>query len=615
MTIPKKEERRHYFAALLEEALADYGEALDELAVCREQYEGSKKIDGSEEEATATRNITYELIESQISADIPSPKVDSFVFTREKSRRATSIERLCHQTRLRLPLEEFNSRDERMTYIYGGSIWQVEWDETAGARKEGGIKLTCISPEQFIPQPGMTEIEDMDYCFLYLRTTREELCRRFGVSEEDSLRASVDVQEGAGASAASGRDAVTLAVCYYKNERGEVARFIWSGELTLADDEAFYRRRRLRCRTCGQSAVLCRCREKADLIEENLFAESALPFARGSAGKRRRGTAKMAELFGEIPYYAPERFPLILRRNTTAERRLLGGSDCLIIRSQQQQINKIESRIHQKLMRAGITPMMPEDARITLNNSVFGQVLKLREGERAEDYGTLDTTPSIAQDVTQAERLYRQAKRIIGITDTFQGESDVYAQSGVAKQLQIAQAAGRLESKRRMKQAAYAKLDRMIFEFHLAFADGARELSFRDALGRSGRDVFNRYDFLIYDGAHGGFYYDTDYLFSCEKSESPELARDMLWQKNLENLRAGTLGDPLSPVTLLRYWRSQEQAHYPFARENVEYFEELARSEEKKMSTLVDDILLHAQGADGENRVTAKEEGVNALDR
>lgn len=607
MTIPKKEERRHYFAALLEEALADYSETLDELALCREQYEGSKKIDGSDEEATATRNITYELIESQVSADIPSPKVDSFVFTREKSRRATSIERLCHQSRLRLPLEEFNSRDERMTYVYGGSIWQVEWDAEAGARKEGGVKISCISPEQFIPQPGMTELEDMDYCFLYMRTTREELCRRYGVSEEQSLRASVDCREGAGAAEASGRDAVTLAVCYYKNEQGEVSRFIWSGELTLSDEENFYRRRRVRCRRCGQSASLCRCRDKAEMKAEELLCESALPFARSASGKRRRGTAKMAELFGEIPYFAPKEFPLILRRNTSVERRLLGTSDCLIIRPQQQQINKIESRIHQKLMRAGITPMMPEDARITLNNSVFGQVLKLREGERAEDYGTLDTTPSIAQDVTQAERLYRQAKRIIGITDTFQGESDVYAQSGVAKQLQIAQAAGRLESKRRMKQAAYAKLDRLIFELHLAFADGARELSFRDALGRSGRDVFNRYDFLTYDASCGGFYYDTDYLFSCEKNDAPELARDMLWQKNLENLRAGTLGDPTSPVTLLRYWRSQEQARYPFARENVEYFEELARNEQREMTTLVNEALQRARDVSDGIRVNEGE--------
>ena len=153
----------------------------------------------------------------------------------------------------------------------------------------------------------------------------------------------------------------------------------------------------------------------------------------------------------------------------------------------------------------------------------------------------------------------------------------------------------------------------------LAFADGARELSFRDALGRSGRDVFNRYDFLTYDASCGGFYYDTDYLFSCEKNDAPELARDMLWQKNLENLRAGTLGDPTSPVTLLRYWRSQEQARYPFARENVEYFEELARNEQREMTTLIDEALQRARDVSDGNRVNegearaseAREAGVN----
>ena len=48
---------------------------------------------------------------------------------------------------------------------------------------------------------------------------------------------------------------------------------------------------------------------------------------------------------------------------------------------------------------------------------------------------------------------------------------------------------------------------------------------------------------------------------------------------NLENLKAGTLGDPKSNVTLLRYWQFQERAHYPNARENVEYFSELIRKE------------------------------------
>ena len=579
MNIPKDTDRRAFFESLREEAVTAYTDVLENIRLAREQYEGSPKIDGSDEEASAVRNITYELIESQISPDIPEPKVDSYLFTEEKGRRALAIERLCRQSRMRLDLEEFNNCDERYTYVYGGSIWHVEWDEEGGAHGEGGIAVRTVSPECFIPEPSVTELDEMDYCFILARASREALAERYALSEE--ARASLADDGGSAGTGAS------YTVCYYRGEEGEVSRFIWSGEVTLADEVGVFRRRRVRCAACGRALHLCHCGSERKEVDECTLTESALPFIHGPSGKKKQGTAAMASLYGEIPYFVPDRFPLILRRNTVAEGRLLGQSDCLIIRSQQQQINKIESRIHQKLMRAGITPMMPEDARITLNNSVFGQVLKLREGEHAGDYGTIDTTPSIAQDITQAERLYRQAKRVIGITDTYQGESDVYAQSGVAKQLQIAQAAGRLESKRRMKQAAYARLYRMIFEFHLAYADTARPLSFRDAMGRAGKDVWNRYDFLGYDARGCRFYYDTDYLFSCDKNESPELSREILWQKNLENLRSGTLGDPTSPMTLLRYWRSQEQARYPFARENVEYFESLLSNAREEKGQLL----------------------------
>jgi hypothetical protein len=52
---------------------------------------------------------------------------------------------------------------------------------------------------------------------------------------------------------------------------------------------------------------------------------------------------------------------------------------------------------------------------------------------------------------------------------------------------------------------------------------------------------------------------------------------ELLWEKNLENLKSGTLGDPTDAATLLRYWQSQERAHYPYARENVEYFTEILK--------------------------------------
>jgi hypothetical protein len=85
--------------------------------------------------------------------------------------------------------------------------------------------------------------------------------------------------------------------------------------------------------------------------------------------------------------------------------------------------------------------------------------------------------------------------------------------------------------------------------------------------------LFNRYDFLILDEEKCTYYYDDGYLFSIDQNGGIESQRETMWRQNLENLRAGTLGDPTSPATLLHYWQCQERAHYPFARENVEYFQ------------------------------------------
>ena len=63
----------------------------------------------------------------------------------------------------------------------------------------------------------------------------------------------------------------------------------------------------------------------------------------------------------------------------------------------------------------------------------------------------------------------------------------------------------------------------------------------------------------------------------------------MLWQKNLENLQSGTLGDPKDPSTLLHYWQCQERAHYPYARENVEYFRTLAEKKEEERRNIPED--------------------------
>ena len=559
MKIEEGVSRLAFFSSLYEEAkerLSGNSEALERY---ERQYRGDDRIDGSTERATAVRNITYEIVESQVSSAIPQPKVAAAEYSEERERLAHAIERLCVSVRDELPFEEMNDLDERFTYVYGGSVWLVEWDENEKGR--GGVRVECVSPRDFFPQPELCRIEDMEYCFFRFDTTREEIARRYGVGPETVADAGREGEsDGIG-------EAVTVVVCYYRGEDGGICRFVFSGDAVLEDAVGYFRRK---------------------IKDRNADAErpgEPIPLSSGGSippvTAYLRGDGSVGRVSTALPYYEIDEFPIVIRRNTAAERRLLGQSDCFFIRPQQQAINKVESRILQKLMRGSVTPIVPEDAQISVNNSVFGQVIRLRPGESTAQYGKVDTTPDISRDVLEAERLYDQAKRIVGISDTYQGMDDnVGNVSGVARQLQVSRTAGRLESKRRMKNAAYAKLDRLIFLYYLSYADETRDLSYLDAWGREQNVAFNRYDFYRFDPERGAYYVDDRFLFSSDLGQGAEIGRESLWERNLANLKAGTLGDPTDPDTLLRYWQQQERAHYPFARDQVEYFRGIGRGKE-----------------------------------
>lgn len=555
-----KSARLAFFRDLYEEAKSRYAPTLDKFERHMAQYRGSDELDGAYERASTVRNITYEIVESQVSSDIPQPKVDAACYSERRQRCATSIERLLTSLRDRLPYEKMNDLDERYTYIYGGSVWYAEWDnEQKNGTEVGGVRLYCISPKDFIPQPNVCAVEDMEYCFLRFSTTRDELVRRYGVSPNESEECSGE-PEGDG-------EVVSVVIAFYKDECGEIGKYIFSGDLTLLDMPKAYARRREVCQICDEVRGDCECESpKFKLTEQT---HERLPRSTVRSEKIR---ALLPALEEGARYYTPRRFPIVIRKNTSADGELFGQSDCEYIRPEQQAINKLESRILQKLLRSGVTPVVPEDATVSLNNSVFGQVIRMKPGESAAQYGTVDTTPDVSQDMAEAERLYEHSKRILGISDALQGLDTGRVESGYSRQLKIAQATGRLESKRKMKHTAYAELDRIIFELYLAFADEPRSLIYRDAYGRIHDAKFTRYDFLEYDTERDVLCYDDGYLFSVDLNGGAEYQREALWERNLENLKSGTLGDPASPITLLRYWQCQERAHYPHARENVEYF-------------------------------------------
>ena len=579
-----QKERLAYFQALYENAKHAYSDTLLHLERQYEQYLGSKALDGAHEGATLVRNITYEIIESQVSSEIPQPKVSPLWYSERRDRLAQSIERLCIAERDRLPFEKMNDLDERYTYIYGSSIFFVEWDSEG--RDGGGVKVSCLSPRNFIPEPNVNKVEDMDYCFLRFLTTKRDISRRYSISEGDLSHLTLEHDTPDSYTASAEEDeAVTLVVAFYRTEDGEVGQFVFSGDLILCDLPNYYARKRRVCTGCHEGEGECECENPTFVLDDEGDEEIYLSFTSRDAGIPEVHFSEDMPL-GEgawgvekirVPYFRIRSFPIVIRKNTSREGSLYGQSDCEFLRPQQQAINKVESRILQKLLRAGITPIVPEDATITLNNSVFGQLIKMKPGESASQYGTVDTTPNISQDIAEAERLYLHAKRILGISDAYVGIGDYKNESGYARQLQISQASGRLESKRKMKHTAYAMIDRLIFEHTLAFSDNRQNLAYRDAYGRIHDATFHRYDFLRYDAQSKGYTFDTDFLFSVDQSGAIEGQRDALWEKNLENLRTGALGALDNPETLLRYWQLQERAHYPYARDNVEYFAEQLR--------------------------------------
>lgn len=591
-----------FFQNLYNEARAASDTLYEKLTQHLEQYKGSTKIDGSDVEAKQVRNITYELIESQVTSYLPNPAVNAKMYSEKNERNAKSIETLLRNKRDELPFEKLNDMDERFNPIYGGSVWLIEWDNSITTHNTvGDVKISCLSPSKFTGQPNIYDIKEMEYCFIEFETTKDDIVRKYGVTP--TVADETESDENADDKTA------TLYVCYYKNEKDKVCQYIWSADTELSDIEDYYARKRYICKSCGKRKEICTCEKPKYELQNEEYEEidrdiilsdgSVLPAmsdviedgqvvmetVKQQAIDPNTGTVLLEDINGtllpqmidvqvpkkektKLPFYTPNILPVVIRKNTSEENNLLGQSDCEFIRPQQQAINKLESRIVEKLIGSGVYPVVPQDFVGELDNSLFKKVFKANQANY-KLYGRVDLQVDISRDIMQSDRLYDQAKRILGITDSYQGQYDSSAQSGKAKQIQVQQAAGRLDSKRQMKNAAYAEIDQIIFQYYLAYADEPRPAAYQDAQGKTQNCMFNRYDFLERDDA-GEWYYNDEYMFSTDASIDIEKSRETLWQENRANFQQGAYGDVTQLETLLIFWQNMERTHYPFAHDNVE---------------------------------------------
>ena len=282
----------------------------------------------------------------------------------------------------------------------------------------------------------------------------------------------------------------------------------------------------------------------------------------------------------KIPFYRPDVFPVVLQKSVSVYGQLLGNSDVDVIEDQQNTTNRMEKKIIDRLVKAGTRITLPAKATLR-TDPVDGERWFLDSPADKAMIDVYQFSGDLQYELTYLATVYEEARQILGITDSFKGRTDPTATSGKAKEFSAAQAAGRLESKRTMKQAAYAQLFELMFKFWLAYSDEPRPISYKDNEGNTVYEEISRYDFLKQD-KDGQYYWEDQFLFGCDDSAPLASNREAMWQETRMNLQTGAFGDPSSTETLILFWSKMEELHYPGAGETKKYLEKRLQQEQQR---------------------------------
>ncbi len=280
-----------------------------------------------------------------------------------------------------------------------------------------------------------------------------------------------------------------------------------------------------------------------------------------------------------VPFYKPDVYPIILQRSVSVYGKLLGNSDVDVIRDQQNTVNRMEQKIIDRLIKAGTRITLPDKANLRTDPE-DGERWFLSNPSEKNMIGVYDFKGDLNYELLYLANVYEEARQILGITDSFQGRKDATATSGKAKEFAAAQTAGRLESKRTMKNAAYATLFELMFKFWLAYSDEPRPISYKNSEGETEYAEFNRYDFLE-QAPDGSYWWNDQFLFSCDTSAPLASNREAMWQETRMNLQTGAFGDPKQTDTLILFWTKMEELHYPGAGQTRKYLEERREREQQ----------------------------------
>ena len=516
-----------------------------------EAYRGVRKIKNAhgqdaKKQGCVSRKMCFELVETQADIVIPMPRVLS---KKGREDRALMIENVIRNELDRLPIEAIIDEQARITPTAGGSVFFLEWDNSKKSQfGVGELKIKNLDPRQVIPQPGVYDLDEMDYLFIVFEQSKFYIQRTYGVNVEDEGDQDEQPLE----------DMRTHVYCYYRNNNGRISLISWVGDTIVQEYDDYFARKKSVCSKCGERECDCKNR-KEKLVNKDTETITYTQHIQDPM----TGDPLTINREVEVKYYVPNCFPIVVRKNVSVLNTFLGSSDIDYIKDQQNDLNIYMNKIREKLLKGGSYVTVPKNLKIEASD----EELKIIEVESPADSAaiTFNTIqPNVATDVELLNLNYEIGRQTLGITDTFQGRRDTTATSGKAKEIAVQQTAGRLKSKQTMKDYAFSKLYELMFKFLLAYTDEQRPYVQEDTNGTLEYKWFDK-RFFIDEDEEGNLFYDDEFTFSVDVAGTLANDRQAMWKETRSNFEAGAYGDPTSIDTLEMYWTTMNKLHYPCA--------------------------------------------------
>ena len=502
--------------------------------------------------ADCKRNMCFELIETQINNGIPQPKVTPR--DPENVDLAIDLEHFLQLEMDRIHSEEINDNAERGVLKQGTGFYVIGWDETKNTPTTSGELFVKYYPlKDVYPQPGITDIRDAEYIFTKDLVSVRKIKEVYNV----------EIDEGS-----MYRGMNTLITAHYLNKDGLYSKFGWieNSDKVVFDEEGYEIRKIKVCKECGEpvhsdsECKLCGSKKHEYVaLEEEIMDEDILIGDPTSDEEPELLVKKDTA----VKYYTIKELPFVLRKNISDDNSLYGVSDIDLLEGNQISMNKILTKMEENILKAGSFVTKPKGVNIPNDDETL-KIVTLTDPNQLKSFSVQTVQANMQQDNILQEQFYQMGRDSLGITDSYQGKRDTTAESGKAKQVAAAQAAGRMESKRRMKDAAYAEMYRLMFKFLLAYCDETRTFARLKPNGEYVKGQFSRYNYL--DGELGDVYYNDRFIFSVDDASTLITNRTAMWQETTNNFVSGTLGNPAEPDTMILYWNIMKGLNYPLAK-------------------------------------------------